>query len=627
MECEGKYEVWHYQKLCFLIVIFSFSVFTATSQGFLQIQYRPDTIEVIENSLYTDTTAQLALQDIVEKENFLPLQPENKFGHGNYAYWVRFKFSDQTNVGDAICNTLSMYDWVDLYSPTSDGVYTLQKTGFKIPILSRSFSDNNASLPIKIVKGKAAFYYIRIVSKEATNIVFGVSSNAIHHNQSVRNFTYYGFFFGIILIAALYSLILFLRIKEKAYLYYTLYVVCFGLFAAMVWDLITIFPFINFVGWNKNFYTIPFASMTCFLLLYARSFLGTKQHLPVFHKLLTALVIGRILVYFTGFAIDSDELYSPKTDDLFLLGAFAAGIARLRQGYKPARYYLLAFSITYLGFLVHAFGFLKEYTTFFMTPFDFFNAGAYEIILFSFGLAERFRLLKADKEKSDAQTIYFLEENNQLKDQIIVQLHENEQLKDKVNRELEQKVKARTKQLAQVNEELNAQSVEIERINTLLQQDNSDLKDNVKKIVQDRVMQKRVTFEEFMEIYPDDEACLKYLATLKWPQNQFTCRKCGNNKYSKGNSPHSRRCSKCNHIERIYTDTIFGGIKFPILKAFYMLFLAGTGKNMTIDEIATALNMRKQTCWAFKKKIKELEDNRNLKQKNKDGWSHFIMNS
>ena len=136
-----------------------------------------------------------------------------------------------------------------------------------------------------------------------------------------------------------------------------------------------------------------------------------------------------------------------------------------------------------------------------------------------------------------------------------------------------------------------------------------------------------MSFEEFKEIYPDDEACFKYLTILKWPNNHFVCRKCGNTKYSKGNSPHSRRCSKCNHIERIYTDTIFSGIKFPITKAFYVLFIVGTGKNnITIDELSQSLELRKQTCWAFKKKLAESIAAKKTRQKNKDGWSHLIIN-
>lgn len=575
--------------------------------------------------LFTDSTGKMPLQDVINSHSqFVPIVPQiARIRDEKHAVWLRFKFSKATNIPYAVVGTSPIYHWLDLYSPDEIGNYSLQKSGFKIPMLKHPIFDTNYGFYVKVVKNR--WYYIRIIANSGLGVHVHATIPQNHHNYVVRHYTYYGFFYGILFIAALYSIILYLKIKERAYLYYTAYVVCFGLFSSMVWGLITVIPFINYIGWDKNFYTIPFASMTCFLLLYARSFLATKENLPIFHKILTWLVWGRVVVYLIGLLIDSDELYSAKTDDLFLLGAFAAGIARLRQGYKPARFYLLAFSITYLGFFVHAFRISNFLTGFAFSPFDFYNAGIYEIILFSFGLVERFRHLKAEKEQADRRTIEYLQENNNLKDTIIKQLNENELLKDKVNRELEQKVAERTIELQKLNEELRAQSEEIDRMNKLLEQDNTNLKINVKKIAEDRVMQKRVSFDEFKSIYPDEDACFRYLELLKWPEGKFTCKKCGNNKYSKGNSPYSRRCSKCNHIERIYTDTVFSGIKFPITKAFYMLFLVATGKNTTVEELSESLDLRKQTCWAFRKKLKSTIDEKKSKTKNRDGWSHLIL--
>ena len=48
-----------------------------------------------------------------------------------------------------------------------------------------------------------------------------------------------------------------------------------------------------------------------------------------------------------------------------------------------------------------------------------------------------------------------------------------------------------------------------------------------------RVLAKEVDFGEFSQIYPDKDACLSYLADLKWASG-YQCRKCGYEKYCDG---------------------------------------------------------------------------------------------
>jgi hypothetical protein len=86
----------------------------------------------------------------------------------------------------------------------------------------------------------------------------------------------------------------------------------------------------------------------------------------------------------------------------------------------------------------------------------------------------------------------------------------------------------------------------------------------------------------------------------------------------------SRRCSKCNYVETIITGTIFAGIKFPIKKAFYLLFLMSEGKHYTVGELSALVDLRQQTCWSFKKRVEERKSNLKM-SRNKDGWSHIIM--
>jgi chaperonin cofactor prefoldin len=119
-----------------------------------------------------------------------------------------------------------------------------------------------------------------------------------------------------------------------------------------------------------------------------------------------------------------------------------------------------------------------------------------------------------------------------------------------------------------------------------------------------RIHQKIMSYEEFSAHFPDNESCYAYLEDMKW-KDGFKCPVCDNTKFSKGNTPFSRRCSKCNHIETVTNNTIFYRIKFPIQKAFYLVYCVSTKKDYSISELAETLDLRRATCSKFIQKIKD----------------------
>jgi len=111
------------------------------------------------------------------------------------------------------------------------------------------------------------------------------------------------------------------------------------------------------------------------------------------------------------------------------------------------------------------------------------------------------------------------------------------------------------------------------------------------------------TIFEFQKHFPNDESCIKYLAEAKW-KDGYICPKCGNTKYCKGEKEYSRQCTKCNHICSPTSGTLFHKVKFPILKAFYIIYYISTNKKgISSTELSRKLGLRQKTCWLFKRKV------------------------
>jgi hypothetical protein len=55
--------------------------------------------------------------------------------------------------------------------------------------------------------------------------------------------------------------------------------------------------------------------------------------------------------------------------------------------------------------------------------------------------------------------------------------------------------------------------------------------------------------------------------------------------------------------------TLFHKIKFPILKAFYIVYFISTNKKgITSTELARKLDLKQKVCWLFKRKVMKAMD-------------------
>lgn len=114
---------------------------------------------------------------------------------------------------------------------------------------------------------------------------------------------------------------------------------------------------------------------------------------------------------------------------------------------------------------------------------------------------------------------------------------------------------------------------------------------------------KSLTIFEFQERFPDEKSCVDYLVETKWG-NGFECPKCKHTKYCNGHKAHVRQCTQCNYLVSPTSGTLFHKVKFPLLKAFYIVYFVSTNsKGISSTELSRKLGLRQKTCWLFKLKV------------------------
>lgn len=527
---------------------------------------------------------------------------------------------------------LELYDFeidlFEIYIPDGNGGFILKKGGDHFPFSHKAILHKNFVFEIPNPSSQPQSYYIKIQSERsvATFGVFRQAKKLIYYSSN--EYFALALFYGIALSMILYNYFLFFTIRDFAYLWFILYVFSISVYA-MCHDG-TGFQYLwpEFPQLNNYIQELSLFSLIVFAILYARSFLNTPKDLPGHDKILLICIGLRTVIYLGVFS----NLIPPNIEVLYfdlliMIYLYFTGLLSWQKGFTPARYYIYAFSVLFIGFLITSLedlGWIINdwYTVYAM------NIGATgEMMLLSMALADRVKVLM--NEKQDFQS------------KMIGQLKENQKLKDEINEQLENKVDKRTREINKMIVELESKNQELENannqlkmlndkvhvMNSMLKMDNEKLSTDILEISRSRILLHDVKLDEFQKVFPDESSCLNYLAELKW-KKEYSCRKCGYQKWSKSKFPFGKRCKNCNYDESPTAETLFHNLKFPVTKAFYMIYLVSVkDKKIRLEELSEILDLRKETCWRFRKKIISAKQNlikKGMKEET-DGWGALAM--
>ena len=510
-------------------------------------------------------------------------------------------------------------------------------TGAGQPFATRPHPYKNFLFDLPPLPGHTATYYLRLRSDTKTSFRAMLHSGPGLIPELSLQYWLLGIFYGILFIMVLYNLILFFFLQERTYLYYVLYVLSGALLFLTEDGLGFQYLWPRWPGLNH----LAGAAAPVLLMLtfatYASGFLDTASRLPALHRL------GRWVVGLsTGLLVlDVAVVHSGFSFWLYLLPyglLYYAAFRAYRSGLRPARYLLIAQALVAgsLTFLIMRKLGIDFYNNAY-TVYSLYVAFVAEVVILSYALGEKIKGLMDTTLLTQHRLLKQLRKKHQAQDRLVEQMRENQVLKDRLNTELEALVAQRTTELRRQNETVAAQNRELLEANGLLalqstaiEQLNGELSRDLHAEKAARIEAREVDFGEFSQIYPDKDACLRYLADLKWSQHGYRCRKCGHEKSCEAREPHARRCTRCRYVESATAGTLLQKCKFSIVKALYAVFLLHAHKgNYSSSELARVLELRQATSWAFGQKVLAALQRRRQAPDFEEGepWTHVLLDA
>ncbi len=515
------------------------------------------------------------------------------------AYWIRFALPaplahDEFRLIEFYDQTI---DSLEVYRVQKDGSMQTLRMGDHHPFVQRTFRHKNFEIVVN-PQTDAGLYYFNVRSHTFADIRIAYRTIDRFVYYALNEYFLYGTFYGMIVIIALYNLLAYLAIREIKNIFYVFYLLSVALYAMSLDGIGFQYLWADYPQWNDRATGVALYLVIVWAIIFTRRFLSTRTQAPRWDTVLAGLIVARTGLFVIAWFF-APQLFAFQNLDIIPLSIiFYTGIYVWRNGYRPARYFVVAYGLLFFGFFVKTLVYFDVLPFTILSHYSLHLSFVLEMLFLTVALGDRIRILKDNRDRALRR---------------IIHQHEvNMQLQTKVNRELEQKVKERTLELdeknaalEESNNKLEKQAQEINQINSLLDLDNWKLKNKVKEVLEERLLDKTMTYEEFRTLYPDTMACYRFLHELKW-HSAFHCRKCGNAKYFDGASKFARRCTRCGYHESITAYTIFHGLKIPLEKAFFIAYLAVAGKKgVTLESISQELGLRLNTVWSFKKRVME----------------------
>ena len=391
----------------------------------------------------------IKFQEIIERNDFTKIDQQSKnFGINNDVVWLKYVVENNSeNEGKYFYINNSSLDSLELFVVSENEILESYVGGRLVDFYSKPILSKSIIFDINLPIGKTSEIFLKVKSVNKKIITSTITNRNYLENLINRENILFGIFTGVIVGLFFYNLFLFFSVRDKLYLIYVIHTV-------LVWFAqSSILGFTQEIFWPNVVWLnlrsgVIFSSLVSIVgIWFLRVFLSTDKFIPKLDKgfYFIYLVYAFILVNAFFFSITVSYQTLLVTQSIVVLYVLLAAFAVQKQGYRPARYYLLAWSVFMLGIFLFVLSEMGIIPTNDLTAYIMPLGSALEVVLLSFALADKINILKKEKEKEQAERLRVLKEN--------------EQLIREQNTMLEEKVRIRTDELEQALRNLqNTQS-------------------------------------------------------------------------------------------------------------------------------------------------------------------------
>lgn len=431
-------------RIILLVTIFSFLAIKGFSQHNIAVFTGENILIGTNTFVLEDENKSYTIDSIISSSDFV--KSENKtigLPLSKSDFWLKLSILNKSNSEHILLMLENpLLNHCELFYKNANHEFTSKLISNNLNFSKRKYKNQNAIFDLYLSKDSVSTFYVKVNSKEQLVIPIVLGKEKGIAEYLMDHDIMWGVLIGILLVMIFYNLFLFVSVKDISYFYYVLYTT-FILLTQITLSgytfryLFTDSPII----FNKAIVVFP-GLAGIFGIVFIRFFLQLKKRTPKLNYVFILpfiLYAVAIILKIIGIDIISYRLIDVAAITSIVL-IYTSAIIVVLQGYRPAKFFLLAWSVFFIGLILFILKNMGLIGYNFFTNYTMQLGTILEVTLLSLALADRINILKIEKEESQAQALAALKENERI---VLGQ-----------NVILEQKVNERTLELIASNNQL-----------------------------------------------------------------------------------------------------------------------------------------------------------------------------
>jgi signal transduction histidine kinase len=429
--------------LLICIICCSGTVFSDLPDDIPQIVYNgQDVLDInsyIEYLVVNDKDTEI--NQLVNRKFIRNNRNQINFGNIKGSLWIRFRIINKSTF-DTIKLRIAnpILNWSKIYV-ISDSDTVVKSCETSLPINKRDVRSTDHIYRIYFGDAEEFIVYLNVRNQEQMLVPMRLETTDYNRTVERAYLLINGIYIGLIGGLFLYNLFLLVTIRDNAYLWYVIHTLFVGV-AQSSFNGFHLFYFSSSPFLIEITPTLFSALASISGIQFMITFLDVKSFNKNYYFILKLFIyqylVNSILTFFSFVQVGYQILLPAQGFVASIILFISANMAY--KGIRSAKFYLIAWSLFMIGIFVFAmkdFGVLP-YNNF--TKYTMFIGSGIEVLLLSFALADKIKVLQREKEFSQLQALLKAEENERLiREQNIL---------------LEDKVQKRTEQLTNANKML-----------------------------------------------------------------------------------------------------------------------------------------------------------------------------
>ncbi len=432
------------------------------AQPVIELIANPKTHGIGKNvAFFEDKSNILTINDITQpnyQQKFKTWTQETvNFGFSPSNYWLKFQVRKESKDKHEWFFILSypQLDYFEFYEPKYS---VLIKTihGDLIPFKQRPIPHHDFVIQLNPEDDKTVTYYLKVNSQGSLQLPMHIEQREHFLLKDSENQIGYGLYYGIMFTMILYNFFVYFSLRDVNYIYYVLSIFSSTWFFASVSGYGYQHIWGAYPQFNNPFTAAPMSLWVIFSSIFTINFIDVKRYIPRLSWLLyIGIAVGSIALLLT-LTVPYRIAVKVATVAVALNVVFIliCGIASLFSRNKSARYFVLAWALFLVATLMIVLSKIGLIPTNFITTHGVEFGSVLEVLLLSFALSDRYKLIKIENETVQA---------------------ENLRVQQEANETLDNKVKERTAQLQETNEEMQQVQEELTMNLATMQQQKEEI--------------------------------------------------------------------------------------------------------------------------------------------------------